>query len=321
MQKSSRLIMTPIQISDGAGLTVDLLDYGARIVQINAAGLNLACSYDDLAQFAQDPFYLGATIGPITNRIKDGKLSINEQAYQMPTNEGNNTLHSGGAGFDKEIWQITEQSSNSATFELSYDLAKAGMHGILRTITRYTVGAGTLRIEYQSSCDQTTYINLTNHVYLNLSGTPTAIDDHEFTLFADAMVMVDDHNIPTGEIKSLEAPWAYSIARTPELSELEGLCDHHFNVAQADDSKLKVMLQACSKTSGMQLEVRGNSPGFQFYTGKSLSSPFVASGGFCVETQLAPDAINQTNFYSPLLIAGDSRHQITELQFSQILTN
>lgn len=308
--------MKLIHISDGADLRVDLLDYGARIVQINSAGLDLACSYPSLSQFTNDPFYLGATIGPITNRIKDGKLSLNGKVMQMPTNEGNNTLHSGGAGFDKELWQVTEQASDTATFELNFDLAKVGMHGTLHTKTRYTASEGTLRIEFESRCNKTSYINLTNHVYLNLSGRAGAIDDHEFTLFADSMVVVDDNNIPTGKLKPLPAPWAYSIANDPILPELDGMCDHHFNVGQADDDSLKLMLQAHSKSSGIELRVRSTSAGFQFYTGKFLSTPFVPSGGFCVETQLAPDAINQAEFYSPLLEAGDTRQQITELHFS-----
>jgi len=109
------------QISDDEGLRVNLLDYGARITQINAYGLDLVCSYKDLNQFADDPFYLGATIGPITNRIKGGKLAVNGKHFQMPTNEGNNTLHSGGAGFDKEFWQVTAHSESSITFELNYE--------------------------------------------------------------------------------------------------------------------------------------------------------------------------------------------------------
>jgi len=304
------------QISDDEGLRVNLLDYGARITQINAYGLDLVCSYKDLNQFADDPFYLGATIGPITNRIKGGKLAVNGKHFQMPTNEGNNTLHSGGAGFDKEFWQVTAHSESSITFELNYDLSKAGMRGALKSVARYSVDQGILRIEYESACDQDTYINLTNHVYLNLSGTSEAIVDHEFTLFADSMVVVDEENIPTGELKSLQAPWNYSLTEKPLLAELDGLCDHHFNVGEPRRSDITQMLKAVSKTSGLQLHVRSNSPGFQLYTGNFLSDPFIASSGFCVETQLAPNAINQPDFYSPILKADEFRQQITELEFT-----
>jgi aldose 1-epimerase len=76
------------------------------------------------------------------------------------------------------------------------------------------------------------------------------------------------------------------------------------------------MINVVSPSSGIGLTVSSNSPGFQFYTGKFLSAPFAPSGGFCVETQLAPDAINQTNFYSPLLQPNQQREQITRYQFA-----
>jgi aldose 1-epimerase len=76
------------------------------------------------------------------------------------------------------------------------------------------------------------------------------------------------------------------------------------------------MLNVVSPNSGIGLTVSGNSPGFQFCTGSFLNAPFAPSGGFCVETQLAPDAINQANFYSPLLQLNQQHEQITQYQFA-----
>lgn len=307
--------MNPFRISDGANLIVDLLDYGARIVQINYKGFDLACTYTELTDYGTDPFYLGATIGPICNRIRDGQLSIDGKRFQMPRNEGDNTLHSGNNGFDKQTWQVVSQSDDSVAFQLDYDLKKSGMQGKLTTIARYTVDSGVLRIEYESTCDETTFINVTNHVYLNLSGSQSAISDHKFTMLANTMVQIDQHKLPTGKTLPLNPPWEYSVSQPTEVQELRGASDHHFNVGNADDKGMKSMLKAHSKTSGISLEVRGNAPGFQFYTGSYLSKPFQPSSGFCVETQLAPDAINQAAFCSPLLSANEKHLRITEFEF------
>jgi aldose 1-epimerase len=303
-----------LSISDGHGLSVDLLNYGARICAIDFHGHQLALGLDHLEDYLNEPFYLGATIGPITNRVANGRLIVNDESLQMPCNEGEHTLHSGGNGFDKQFWQLESHSPNQICYSLEYDMALAGLKGTLTSYAIYRVTDGCLTVKYRSSCDVTCFINLTNHVYLNLSSLDN-ISDHQFQLNADSFVVVDSENIPTGELATLNKPLEYDLdqSRHPEFI---GLCDHHFNTSAAEINSVREMLNVVSPDSGINLTVSSNSPGFQFYTGKFLSAPFAPSGGFCVETQLAPDAINQTNFYSPLLQPNQQHEQITQYQFA-----
>jgi len=37
--------------------------------------------------------YFGALVGRVANRIKDGEFTLNGKTYQLPKNDGNNTLH------------------------------------------------------------------------------------------------------------------------------------------------------------------------------------------------------------------------------------
>jgi len=267
--------MRVISISDGNRLTVDLLDFGARIAGIRFNDVPVALGYENLCDYQNDAYYIGASIGPISNRLANAQLSINGQRFSLPANEGANCLHSGGRGFD------------------------------------YTVHRGALTIEYLSHTDTDTYINLTNHVYFNLSGRRQTIADHRFDLFAKSWLNVDKTNIPTGEIIKANSPIKYQLKQSSERDV--DIVDHHFEVGQ--DRLMKLMLKAHSPTTGIGLEVRGTSPGFQFYDGHYLDKPFISNQGFSVETQYAPDAINQKNFYSPLLTAGELRNQITVLQF------
>lgn len=310
--------MTPtlqkLSISDGQGLSVDLLNYGARICAIDFHGHQLALSLDRLEDYLDESFYLGASIGPITNRVANGQLTVNDELLQMPRNEGKHTLHSGGDGFDKQFWQLESHSPNQICYSLEYDMTLVGLKGTLTTHAIYRVTDGCLTVKYRSSCDVTCFINLTNHVYLNLSSLDN-ISDHRFQLHADSFVVVDAENIPTGELRTLNKPLEYDLdqSRHPEFI---GLCDHHFNTSAAELNSMREMLNVVSPDSGISLTVSSNSPGFQFYTGKFLSAPFAPSGGFCVETQLAPDAINQASFYSPLLNPNQQVEQITQYQFS-----
>lgn len=310
MQKSS--------ISDGQGLTVDLLDFGARIAAITFNGQSMALGYENDADFLTDPYYLGATIGPICNRINNGRFIIGEQLFQMPCNLGDHSLHSGGVGFDKETWTLVKASKNSVHYQLIYLLSRAGLEGRLLVDAIYTVENGGLRIDYHCKTDTTTYVNLTNHVYLNLDGSDS-IANHQFDIFAENYADVDQHGIPTGELIPLDAPMKYGIMNSSR-PEFSGLCDHHFNTQSGSIEhidELQTMVIARSTLNNIELEISSNSVGFQFYTGKFLSQPFLPSAGFCVEAQLAPDAINQKHFPAPLLNQGDKRIQSMLLQFKQ----
>jgi len=181
---------------------------------------------------------------------------------QMPCNEGDNTLHSGGMGFDKQTWQVESHSHNQICYRLDFDMTTIGLAGLLTTWATYHVSKGCLTIKLE----------------------------------------VDQDNIPTGKIVPIAEPFSYSIEHSP-YPEFDGACDHHFNID--DHDIIKPMLTAASSSSGVTLSVSGNSPGYQFYSGAFLGTPFAPSSGFCVETQLAPNAINQAGFYSPILQAGE----------------
>lgn len=310
MQKST--------IKDGLGLSVDLVDFGARITAINFNGTDVALSYDNDTDYLTDNYYLGATIGPIANRVSQGRFNLGEQLFQMPINHGDHCLHSGNVGFDQETWSLVKAKKNSVHYELAYPLNRVGLEGRLMVNAIYTVENGALSIEYSCISDTTTYLNMTNHVYLNIDGTDSIVD-HEFELACDSAVEVDNESIPTGNLIDLNAPFKYEIMRSSK-TEFAGVCDHHFNIINSDSDHrktLKTMLTARSKNNNIELEVSSNSPGFQFYTGKFLSQPFLPSAGFCVEAQLAPDAINQEHLESPLLAGGEERTQSIVFQFRQ----
>ena len=309
MQKSS--------ISDGSGCSVGLLDYGARICNIDFHGTELALSYASINDYLHDRFYLGASIGPICGRTANGQAQFEDSSIVLPHNEGDHCLHSGDVGFDKHSWQIESHSPNQICYRLDFDMSKIGLSGVLFTRAIYRVCEGCLTIKYRYSCTASCFVNMTNHVYLNLSGvssTPKTISDHEFEINADSYININDHKIPTGETTPIPEPFIYSINRSP-YEEFNGACDHHFNLGDPSSNIVKPMLSATSKTSGIKLNVSGNSPGYQFYSANALTSPFAPSSAFCVETQFAPNALNHPHFYSPIMHANEQREQITLLQF------
>ena len=75
--------------------------------------------------------------------------------------------------------------------------------------------------------------------------------------------------------------------------------------------------------SGIQMEVYTNQPAMQFYTGNGIQdvegkngARYPPFGGFCLETQSVPNAINLQHFGAPILRAGDVYNYTTVYRFS-----
>lgn len=71
------------------------------------------------------------------------------------------------------------------------------------------------------------------------------------------------------------------------------------------------------------MEVDTDCPGVQFYAGNFIEQEAGKNGhvydkrdGFCLETQVEPNAVNVEAFHSPLLEAGEQYHSVTVYRFS-----
>ena len=127
---------------------------------------------------------------------------MNGVDYQLGRNNGANHLHGGFNGFDKRVWNATEEGE---VLRLSY-MSKDGEEsypGNLEAFVDYRLSGNELSIEYRASTDRDTIVNLTNHSYFNLAGAGTILD-HELMLNANSFTPVSSDLIPTGEIKSVD---------------------------------------------------------------------------------------------------------------------
>ena len=89
----------------------------------------------------------------------------------------------------------------------------------------------------------------------------------------------------------------------------------------------RFVARAVHLDSGRTLEVYSNQPGVQFYTGNYLPSwqdesligknevMYEQHGGFCLETQLFPDAINQDFGLKSVLNPGEIYYHTVKYKF------
>ena len=294
-----------------ASLKVKLLNYGARIAAIDFDEQAVTLCYQQDQDFLSDQYYLGASVGPIANRIGNGKINISGKQYQLPQNESTNCLHSGGVGLDKLYWQISKRDEQSIEFNCCFDLTKIGLVGELSCTALYQITDNALKIRYSGQCTKDTYLNLTNHVYFNLNQGGD-VNDYQFNVMADSVRECGTDSLPNGNQRRLEIPCQLN---TADL-KFKGDIDHHFDVQPKDSKQVTEFAHVSSASSNISLRVLSNAPGFQLYTGAGLNEPFSPRTGFCIEPQYAPNAINTANDYSPILVAGETSERLIEYRFS-----
>jgi aldose 1-epimerase len=320
-----------------------VISYGASLVQLKIPDregkiADVVLGYDDLDGYEQDKAYLGATVGRYANRIAGGQFVLDGTTFQIPKNNGANSLHGGIRGFNKKVWTGVDRSrADAQIIELSYTSpdGEEGFPGALKVTVTYTLPTdkNELRIDYSATTDKDTVLNLTNHSYFNLTGDATKeIVNHEILLRAKAFTPVNSALIPTGELRPVTGtPFDFTKsavigARINEDNEqLKFGMGYDLNwVLEKKGTGVQLAAEAFEPTSGRLLEVLTTEPGIQFYTGNSLDGTARGKGGqiyarrtaFCLETQHYPNSPNQPSFPTTELKPGQTYQSTTILRFS-----
>ena len=327
------------------GWRAEITDYGAILTSFQvppAAGadarpVDVVLGCDSLAGYLAGHPYFGATCGRVSNRIAGGAFELDGRRYALATNNGDNHLHGGVAGFDKKLWKATPRGSDRgpAEFEVVSPAGDEGYPGAVNAKVIYTLTPdGELWVEMSATSDAPTIINMVHHSYWNLAGHAAgSIGDHELTVAADAYLSVDAGGIPTGEVAPVAGtPFdlrperqprprlAAAIAGLPPAADGSnpGGIDHNFLIrAWQPDGSLRSVALLRDPASGRTLEVLSDQPGIQVYTGNFLDGTVkgkqaVAYGkqaAVCLETQKYPDAVHHPDWPSTRLDPGQTyRH-------------
>lgn len=292
-------------------LTVQITNYGARIVSVRKDGVELVHGPKTLEDILADKStYAGAICGRVANRIRGGKFTLEGKEYELMTNNPPNHLHGGREGFDSKLWHV--EAINEGELVLTYQSPEGEENypGSVYVEAIYSLMDNSLELYLEAECGDTpTIVGLTNHVYWNLNGEGT-IDDHTLMINASAYTPKDDTNIPDGRILpvdgtpfDLREPALLGRMNSAANPETSNGYDHNFvlpTYSLDEDIRLAATLRG-GKT-GFELNLFTDSPGVQVYTGEYLPVP---RGGVAMEPQNFPDAINHPHFPSPILYPGE----------------
>jgi len=331
-------------LSNKKGMEVSIITYGGAVQALKVPDkkgtvADVVLGYDDLEGYVNDKAYFGALIGRYGNRIARGKFVLDGITYNVPINDGPNSLHGGKVGFNKRVWTAKDVSGSAGqALELTY-LSKDGEEGYpgdLSVKVIYTLPAETneLKIDYSAITDKDTVTNLTNHSYFNLAGQGNGdILGNQLTLRADRFTPVDSTLIPTGELRSVKGtPFDFThstqvgarINADDEQLKFGRGYDHNWVLNNGAKGTLEMAAEVYEPASGRVLEVLTTQPGIQFYTGNFLDGTVRGKGGImyrrrsalCLETQHFPDSPNHPDFPSTELKPGQHLHTTTIYRFS-----
>ncbi len=314
----------------GGGLTAKIITWGAVIQDLRLDGHDapLLLGFDDFDSYPAHSSYFGATPGRCANRIGGGKFTLDGKNYQLDLNEkGVTHLHGGKDNIAKRNWTIVEHDVDRVVLKIVDPDGRGGYPGNCTIQATYWVhGNGEFSVIYESTSDQPTIANVCQHAYFNLDGRDDALG-HDIMIAADGYLVTNELQIPTGEIRPV-AGTVFDFREMSPMKRFDGseqaLYDHNFCLSTERAAKRSVAL-ARSLNSGVSLEVRTTEPGVQFYAGFKLDVPvpgldgrkYGPFAGFCLETQIWPDAINHDGFPNAVLRPGEVLRQETDYIFSK----
>lgn len=278
---------------------------------------------------------LSTIIGRYANRIAGGRFQLHGKEYDLPINNGPNTLHGGKEGFNHKVWDAHQVSPQAVVMKYTSPYGEEGFTGEVQVMVAFTfTDDNELVIKYMATANKQTIINLTHHGYFALRGiadpTPT-VENMELQLNADYYLLIDNTSIPTGEIRLVkDTPFDFRTAKpigkdidadNEQLKNGSGY-DHCFVLNKKEEGEYALAAKLRDPESGRTMEMYTTEPGVQLYTANFLDgykgtngATYQRRSAVCLEAQHFPDTPNHPYFPSVVLKPGMEYRQKTVYKF------
>jgi galactose mutarotase-like enzyme len=333
-------------LKNNSGMVAQITNFGGRVVALWTPDrygkfADIVTGYNHFSDYEKsNEVFFGALIGRYGNRIANGKFTLDGKPYQLPINNGKNTLHGGPNGFHNVVWNARQfkNENDEDALELKYlsPDGEEGFQGNLSVTVVYTLtNQNELKIEYSATTDKPTVINLTHHSFFNLhgfsDGVAQTINTHILQINGSTYTPTDDGLIPTGKIDSVRGTPLDFTTPTPigkrvnepfqALIFAKGY-DHNWilDKKQGEITEAAVIYEP---SNGREMRVITDQPALQFYGGNffegkdtgKYSEVYNYRTSFALETQHYPDSPNHANFPSTVLNPGETYHHICVYKF------
>lgn len=299
------------------GLAVRLLTFGAILQDVRLDGVahGLTLGSDRLADYEGPMRHHGSLVGPVVNRISGAQAVIDGQTYRFPANQdGGITLHGGGQGLHRLVWELADHGPAHATMTATLPHLAAGFPGNRRFAARWELHApATLRLVLTAATDAPTLINLANHSYWNLDGTPR-LDGHVLRIAAQRWLPATPAVTPKGPVVPVGGT-VMDFRRGRPVTLGSPPLDTCFVLSDRREPLREVLW--LRGRSGVAMTLATTEPAVQVYDARAAVRPGRGPGeGLAIEAQFWPDAPNHPHFPDITLRPGEPWEQVTEWRFA-----
>ena len=228
-----------------------------------------------------------------------------------------------------------DDDDNSVTFYRTSPDGENGFPGELRISVKYEMTEeNELKIIYRGIAEEATVANFTNHSYFNLAGEGSGnVLNQTLKIYAQTYTpVIDSKSIPTGEYAPVAGtpmdftkakPIGRDIEADFEQLKFTGGYDHNYVTDNYARGNCRKIASAYCEDTGIVMDVSSDCPCVQFYAGNFIVEEKGKNGhtyrkrdGFCLETQVEPNAVNEEAFHSPVIDAGEAYSSVTAYRFS-----
>lgn len=330
-------------IVNRSGASLQLLDYGARIVSIKVPDRDgkigdVVVGFGDLDSFEHKDRFIGPVIGRYGNRIDNSAFDLDGVHYNLVPNESFDgepvQCHGGPQGFDRFVWEsepMQEEGRAGVRFHRLSPDGEEGYPGNMDAwVTYWLTDDNVVKAEYEATTDSPTVVNLSNHTYFNLKGDEGGyVMEHLLQVDADTCVQNNTHFCPDKLLPVDGSPFDF---REPHRVDYRiDMDNEHLRIMHGMsacwvlrdwDGSLRRAADLYDRKSGRGVETWTTEPTLLTFTGRTFNEsyhgkygPIEKFGGMLLETIHFPDSPNQPRFPSTVLRPGDRYYSTTEYRF------
>ncbi|PKA99725.1 aldose 1-epimerase [Flavobacteriaceae bacterium MAR_2009_75] len=320
-------------------MKVTVLDYGATLQSIliprQNGEMEIVCGFNSMdsyfsKEYTENAPYFGGTVGRYTSQMKNGEFTLNGKKYALAKNCGENNLHGGFVGFDKQFWKADfKDTKNGVALQmcLKSEHMQEGFPGKVYVQVTFSLNnENTLAIDYAAQSDHDTPFSITNHAYFNLNGFEKSVEEHTVRINSDKRLEWDASGAANGTILQV-AGTTEDLRTQKSIGEVhQAMQDgfEHYYLFDEGISPLKKVGEIKSDRTGVTMAVSTTEPGMLFYTGKYTSDALKRESGlqygkyrgFCCETHRWPNGPNLPNSPKSVLKANENFASTTSFKFS-----
>lgn len=290
-------------------LTLTALNFGATITGIylketKQKSENMVASFRDIMDYErQGGPYLNAIVGPAAGRIAYGTYQMHDEQHQLSVNNGLHHLHGGMSGISKKHFTVQEET-DTLHFHMETTHDEDGYpKGTYTYDVTYRICGNQLIISYCGIPPVTSLMNMTSHLYFNLSGDmKESICTHDLCIPCTKKEGIHPDGHPY-KIENIKKDSAFDFSVMQNIGDKYNISDSEFTYTKAFDTPFlleKKPILLYHKNSGRLLRIQSDAPCVVMYTANYFDDNLIWQNGthgypmcaIALETQDIANGVN-----------------------------